>query len=277
MSPSVANPLFRFGSEVYTWFMKEDGRANANKLDHMIQVIAEAGYRGVEPIHFWMGDLVDAARLAESLKKAGIELAGISLVLNWNQDGETDQERAEADRTIDLLKQFPGGVLGTVQMPTGRVEVRERQRRLVRNLNEVARRAADAGVPCSFHPNSPPSSIARTREDYEILLGGLDREVIGWTPDVGHIANAGMDPLATMQQYAELINHVHYKDWDGNPEFALMGEGKVNFLGITRWLRDRGYAGWIICEDEAHAAVDDPDGVTLRDGEWVRTKLIPSL
>ncbi len=73
------------------------------------------------------------------------------------------------------------------------------------------------------------------------------------------------------------INHVHYKDWDGNPEFALMGEGKVDFAGITRWLRDRNYAGWIICEDEGHAAVDDPDGVTLRDGEWVRSRLLPLL
>ncbi|MGH9432948.1 MAG: sugar phosphate isomerase/epimerase family protein [Terriglobia bacterium] len=275
MSPA---PLpFRFGSEVYTWFMKEDGRAHANQLRHMIEVVAQAGFRGIEPLHFWMGDLTDPARLAEALNSHGIELAGISLVLDWNRDGETDQERREADATMDLLARFPGAVLGVVQKPTGRADLEERRKRLVHNLNSVARRAAGRGITCSFHPNSPHASIARTREDYEVLLNGLDRSVIGWTPDVGHIINGGMDPLSVIKQYAELINHVHYKDWDGEPEFCLMGEGKIDFAGITRWLRDRGYAGWIICEDEGPEAVDDPDGVSLRDGEWVHTKLLPQL
>ena len=56
----------------------------------------------------------------------------------------------------------------------------------------------------------------------------------GWTPDVGHIINGGMDPLAKMKEYESLINLVHYKDWDGNPSFTLMGEGKVNFQSITQ-------------------------------------------
>ena len=273
-SPSAA---FRFGAEVYTWFMKENGRANANRLDHMIQIVARAGFRGIEPMHFWMGDLADPARLANTLSAHSIELAGISLVLDWNHEGETDQERKEADATIQLLTHFPAAALGLVQMPTSRAELTERRKRLVRHVNSVARRAAERGITCSFHPNSPDSSIARTREDYEVLLDGLDRSAVGWTPDVGHIINGGMDPLSVMKEYAALINHVHYKDWNGKPEFCLMGEGKVDFVGITRWLRDRGYGGWIICEDEGAEAVDDPDGVTLRDGEWIQNKLLPQL
>ena len=73
------------------------------------------------------------------------------------------------------------------------------------------------------------------------------------------------------------LNHVHYKDWDGDPEFALMGAGQVDFVGITRWLAGWGYDGWIILEDEAEQAVDDPDGVTLHDGAWVRDTLIPAV
>jgi inosose dehydratase len=42
-----------------------------------------------------------------------------------------------------------------------------------------------------------------------------------------------MDPLKKMCDYAEMINLVHFKDWDGNPEFALMGEGKVDLVGVT--------------------------------------------
>lgn len=110
-----------------------------------------------------------------------------------------------------------------------------------------------------------------------MILEGLDASVTGWTPDVGHIINGGMDPLEKMKEYADLINHVHYKDWDGDPEFALMGQGKVDLVGVTQWLKDRKYEGWIICEDEAPRAVDEPDEVTLHDGKWIQETLLPAL
>lgn len=267
-------PTFRFGSEVYTWFMKEEGRAYANQLDHMIKVIAEAGFTGIQPIFHWMGALADTQKLAECLQANRIQLAALSLVLDWNHPQETEEERSEADAALDLLSAFPGALLCVVQKPTGRHDILERRRFLLQNLNAVARRAHNRGVRCTFHPNSPPSSITRTGEDYEVLLGGLDRNVIGWTPDVGHIINAGMDPVKTMGAYSELIDHVHFKDWNGNPEFALMGEGVVDFVGIMRFLRDRAYDGWIICEDEGIAALQDPDGVTLHDGHWIRNVLL---
>ncbi len=268
-------PGIQFGSEVYTWFMKESGKANANRLDHMIEIIARAGFRGLQPIYSWMGDLSDPARLADSMARRNIVLCAMSFVLDWNHEGETEDERRAADSVMDFLGHFPGALLCVVQMPTGRNDVEVRRQRLVGNLNALARRAADRGIVTTFHPNSPETSIARTKEDYAVLLNGLDSKVIGWTPDVGHIINGKMDPLETMKQYADLINHLHYKDWDGNPEFAVMGEGKVDFIGITRWLRDRRFNGWIVCEDEGHRAIDNPDDVTLADGAYVRTHLEP--
>jgi inosose dehydratase len=255
--------------------MKENGRANANRLDHMIDVIVRAGFSGVQPIFSWLGDLADPALLADSLRSRRLDLAAMSFVLDWNHEGETAEELREADAVMSFLDHFPGALLCVVQMPRGRVDAEVRQRRLVGNLNSLARRAADRGIVTTFHPNSPESSIARTREDYDFLLNNLDPKVIGWTPDVGHIINGGMDPLEIMKQYAPLINHVHYKDWDGNPEFAVMGEGKVDFIGITTWLRDSGFQGWIVCEDEGNRAIDDPDGVTLSDGAWVKANLDP--
>lgn len=268
---------FKFGAEVYTWFMKENGKAYDNQLGHMIDVSAQAGFSGIEPIHSWMGDLSDPDRLTDKLNSAGIELAAIALVLSWNHPEETEEERVAADDTIQLLKRFPGSVLCTVQMPEGRHDLEQRRLNLVANLNAVSQRAADAGVVASFHPNSPESSTNRTEEDYRVILEGLNAAVTGWTPDVGHIINGDMDPLNKMQEYSGLINHVHYKDWDGEPEFALMGAGKIDFTSITQWLIDQDYDGWIICEDEAEKAIDDPDGVTMHDGRWIKESLMPSL
>lgn len=271
------NLPFRFGSEVYTWFMSGNGQTHNGRLGHMIEVIAKAGFSGIQPIFTWMGDLIDPGLLEAKLKEQGIELAALALALEWNEAEETQREREVADHAIRVLQRFPGAVLNTVQIPTGRHNLEERQKNLVSIVNRVSARAAEKGVPCSYHPNSPHTSIIRTEEDYRIVLESLDPSVTGWTPDVGHIINGGMDPLAKMKEYQSLINHVHFKDWDGNPEFALMGNGKVDLLGVTQWLKDIEYSGWIICEDEGTEALEDPDFVTLHDGKWIQQELIPGL
>lgn len=268
---------FRFGAEVYTWFMDGNGKAHEGELGHMIDITAQAGFDGIEPIAYWMGELSDPDRLEVKLKEQEIELAAIALTLGWNESEETDQERKQADEIINLVKQFPGALLCLVHEPAGRHDVARRRENLIANLNSVAKRATEQGVECTFHPNSPASSITRTEEDYDVILPALDPDLIGWTPDVGHIINGGMDPLKKMKEYQSLINLVHYKDWVREHQFALMGEGKVDFVGITQWLKDIGFDGWIICEDEAPKAVDYPDEVTLHDGKWIKNDLLPAL
>lgn len=272
-----AKSEIQFGSEVYTWFMHNNGKTHEGRLEHMIEVIASAGFTGIQPIHSWMGDLNDPSKLKIKLEKSKIKLAAISLVLEWNGTTETEEESKVANQTIDLLKHFPGAFLCMVQLPTGRHNIKERRKSLTNIINDISLRAAERDVPSTFHPNSPHASITRTEEDYSVILGGLHTSTVGWTPDVGHIINAGMDPLEKMKEYASLINHVHYKDWDGAPEFTLMGNGKVNFLSITNWLKQINYNGWIICEDEGKEALDDPDWVTLHDGRWIKEKLLPQL
>jgi inosose dehydratase len=263
----------QFGTEVYTWYMNENGRTHSGKLGHMIEITAQAGFKGIEPIHNWMGDFKDPAKLKDKLAEYQIELAAVALCLKWNDSTITEDEKRETAETIEILRQFPGSLLCLVQIPTGRHGVQLRRKQLLDHLLWTTTLAADQGITSTFHPNSPHHSITSTKEDYDFLLGGLDPSLCGWTPDVGHIINGGMDPLQTMKTYKSLINHVHYKDWDGQPEFTLMGNGQVDFMSITRWLMDNDYKGWIICEDEGKEAFENPDQVTLHDGAWVRENL----
>lgn len=280
----------QFGSEVYTWFMQGTGKGYDNKLDHMIKVAAEAGFTGIEPMvleisasalgcsKYWLGPFIDPVRMKDALAAHNVKLAGLALVCGWDGDEETPAEKEAADFTIKFLKHFPGAMLGTVTLPSGRAKDLQRRRlNVARNVNNVSRRATDAGLKCSYHPNSPPPSIVRTQEDYDVVLSSLDPKVTGWTPDVGHIARGGMDVIATLNKWAHLVNHIHYKDFSGNgPEpWAQMGTGKLDFHKITEWLVQRNYSGWIICEDEAHVAVDDPDGVTKQNGKWCQEQLVP--
>ena len=279
----------QFGSQVYTWFMQGTGKGYDNRLDHMIQVAADSGFTSIEPMvleisekalgcsKYWLGDFADPARLKDALARHNMKLAGLALVCAWDAETETPEERAAADYAMATLKHFPGSMLGTVTLPSGRAkDLQKRRLNVARNVNAVSKRAADLGLKCSYHPNSPPASLVRTQEDYDIVLSSLDPQVTGWTPDVGHI-RGGMDVIATLNKWQHLVNHIHYKDFSGNgPEpWAQMGTGKLDFHKITEWLVQHHYEGWIICEDEAHVAVNDPDGVTKQNGEWCKANLAP--
>lgn len=264
----------QIGCQTYTWQMS--GEKYLDQLPHIMGIAVRAGFAGFEPETQFLGDLYDPVKMAEELEAKGIQLAAVCLVEDWLHPRETEPERANADRVMAFLKHFPDTVLCTCQMPgSDRENLRERQRNLLSCVNELSRRAADQGIPCAYHPNSPAGSSYRTAEDYKILLNGLDAKVTGWAPDVGHIAKGGMDPLQKMKEYRPLIKHVHYKDMFENGVWAQMGEGSIDFEAITIYLRDSGYQGWIIVEDECERAERDPDTVTLEDGVYIKERLLP--
>ena len=61
--------------------MNGNGSTHAGKLGHMIEITAQAGFKGIEPIHYWMGDLKDPIKLKDKLAEQDIELAAIALCL----------------------------------------------------------------------------------------------------------------------------------------------------------------------------------------------------
>jgi inosose dehydratase len=247
------------------------GQQYVGQIDHMGKTISEAGFSAIEPNDSQLGAYENPARLGECLQELGLRLSSMCLVAEWLHPRETDAERAQADRIIELTRSFPGAMLVLVQLPgSDRQRLRERQDALVRCIHDVAGRAVGQGLVCSYHPNSPAGSVWRTREDYDRLLPRLDPELIRWTPDVGHLAKAGMDPLAMIVEYWPLINHFHFKDMRASGEWAPMGEGAVDFEVIVRELVRREYDGWVVFEDECAEAVGDPDGVTLKDGAFIR-------
>jgi len=266
----------KIGCEHYAWVMagciKPDD-PYYNKLDHIVKVVHKAGFKGFEPIDKFLYSFFDAPRLKDCLAVANMQLSSVVLLEDWLNPKETPAEIEAADKLIDFLADnFPDTLMMPVQMPTSRGDndLIERQDNLISCANALSRRAAEKGIACSYHPNSPEESIWRTASDYERLLPMLDHDVIGWTPDVGHMAAGGMDPVQLMRDYRKIINHVHYKDMNKDKSWALMGEGIIDFKTITLDLIKTRYDGWIIVEDECDRAVSDPDGVTMECGDFMK-------
>ncbi len=266
----------KIGCETYTWQMP--GEQYKGKLEHIMHICQQAGFSGIEPETSFLGKLEDPVLMRDALQKTNLELAVLCVVEDWLHNGETPEERERAEHWIKFLKHFPEAILLLVQMPgKDRSNLGERQQNLLTCVNDFSRRAAERGIICSYHPNSPAGSIYRTEEDYEILLGGLDKEVIGYCPDIGHIAKVDMDPMEILRRYRSQINLVHYKDIFSDGRWAPTGEGVIDFVALTQYLIDTNYEGWIIMEDECDEAITDPDTVTLNDGTYLDKVLKPMI
>jgi inosose dehydratase len=266
----------RIACETYTWQMP--GESYKGKLDHIMGIASKAGFKGIEPETSFFGDLSDPAKMKDILDKHNLELTALCHVEDWLNPRETEEEKANAEKWMKFLSHFPETIYLLVQMPgNDRNNLKERQQNLLNCVNSIAQRANGAGIECSYHPNSPEGSIYRTYEDYKILLDGLNSDWIGYTPDVGHIAKVDMDPLAIVKEYRSLVNLIHYKDIFEDGRWAPTGQGIIDFKEITQYLIDSDFKGWIVMEDECDQAINDPDGVTMDDGVYIRDNIKPLL
>lgn len=258
---------FRFSCQTYSWQMSID--RYRGQVAHMTSVAARAGFAGFEPEVVMLGDGWSIDGLRRDLDAAGIALAALVLAEAWTGRAEASTERSRADEAIAAAAAL-GATLVLVPLPgADRSRLRERQEAAMSCMTAVADRAAAAGIRSTFHPNSPPGSVFRTAEDYAVMRELLPA-TIGYTPDLGHIAKGGMDPLAVVREWRDRVDHVHVKDLAADGSWAETGHGVVDIDGVLRYLADTGYDGWVTFEDESASAEADPDRATQLNGEWVR-------
>ena len=263
----------RFSCQTYAWQMS--GTTYTGQLPRFVEVASGAGFAGLEAEPFMLGDYSDIARAHAVIDPSDLELSSVAFVAGPRSARETDEERGAADHFIRFVSSFPGALLLLVQAPgPDREDLRERQQNAIACVSAITERAAAAGVRTSFHANSPAGSVFRTREDYEILLDGLLRR--------NRLHTGRRAPGQRRHGPAGCHPHVSQPRGPHPPQGLLAGRrlathrrGSVDFPGIVTYLRDTGYGGWIVVEDESDEAITDPDAVTRAAGAYVRSVLEP--
>lgn len=107
------------------------------------------------------------------------------------------------------------------------------------------------------------------------MLGGLDEKNVGYAPDSGHIIKGEMNVYDIFRDHLPVIKHVHFKDIGTDGVWRIMGEGITDFVKIIEILNFGNYDGYVLVEDESPEAEIDPDGVTLKNAEYIRRTLLP--
>ena len=105
----------KLACETYTWQMP--GEQYKGKLDHIMGIISQAGFTGIEPETSFFGDLSDPVRMKEVLDRHQLELTALVHVEDWRHAEETESEKQHAQQWIDVMKHFPDTIYLLVKMP----------------------------------------------------------------------------------------------------------------------------------------------------------------
>lgn len=134
----------------------------------------------------------------------------------------------------------------------------------IRQIAELSWR--EYGIRTVIHPHA--GGYIEFADEIDRILRDIPHEVAGLCLDTGHTHYAGMDPVATLRQYADRIDYVHFKDIDqrvldrvlgqrirffeacGEGVMCPIGQGVLDYDGIRQALADMGYQGYITVEQE---------------------------
>ena len=162
----------KFGCQFYTWQMS--GERYVGKLPHILKVVEAAGFSGIEPETWMLGDYYqEPAALADVLAQHGLGLGAIAFVCDWAGEVESQAEREEAADIIRYMQAFPAAHLVLCQMPgKDRTDLRQRQKNLISCVNSVSAARRDRGSPAPSIQTRPRIHLPHRR--------GLP-DIAGWS------------------------------------------------------------------------------------------------
>ncbi|HEY6811937.1 MAG TPA: sugar phosphate isomerase/epimerase, partial [Propionibacteriaceae bacterium] len=165
-----------------------------------------------------------------------------------------------------------------------------RWKRLLSNLDRVAKRAADRGVRAVLHAHV--GTMIETGDEVQQVLSGSS---ISLCLDTGHLLIGGTDPAELARQAPERIAHLHLKDVDSTIAarvqsrqltysdavkqgmYRPLGQGDVDVSAIVGYVRAHGYSGWYTLEQDTILTEKPKDEGPVTDvrtsAEYLRTVL----
>lgn len=140
----------------------------------------------------------------------------------------------------------------------------QRMMRHITILSEIAWQ--EYGVRPVIHPHA--GGCIEFADELARLVSDIPHQVAGLCLDTGHLYYAGMDPVASLQQYWTRIDYLHFKDvnqrvWRDALSHGLdfftacaqgvmcpLGQGAIDYPAVRTLLTERNYQGWITIEQE---------------------------
>jgi inosose dehydratase len=258
--------------------------SNVPGPEEVLAAVAEAGYQGTElgpP-----GYLGEGEELRGRLRRHGLALAGGYIPVRFSEPERREEDLAAMARTLDLFDAADGGGARAVLADAGSPERLANPGRAAaepalgldeagwRRLADGVARAADVASARGYEPvfHHHAGTFVEAPSEIERLLELTD---VALLLDTGHLVLGGGDPVAALHEWGGRIGHVHVKDvlldvlrgvladradmaeaWRRGV-FCELGQGNVDLTAFFRALRESGYEGWLVVEQDRIPAPDE--------------------
>jgi inosose dehydratase len=293
----VANAPCSWGALEFDW------AGPAPSFARVLDEMATTGYAGTE-LGDW-GFLPTKPRdLASELRRRELALIGAFVPVQLT-DGASHEPGADAALRVARLLSAAAGRSPFVVLSddTARDPVRTRLAGRIRpehsldgrrwqtlagGANLIARRVADeTGLRTVFHHHC--ATFVETPLEIDELMTRTDPALVGLCLDTGHAAFGAGDPVAIASRWRDRIWHVHLKDcdpairaravaeaWDYQQSvragvFCELGRGSVDFPAVLELLRDAGYDGWLVVEQDVLPSMGTPAESAARNRSYLRS------
>ncbi len=301
-------PQLRVANAPCSWGVLEFEQTKQTQIpfDQMLDELVETGYTGTE-LGDWGYMPTDPDRLRDELERRRLVMLGAFVPIAFADPAAHEPGLAVALRTAGLLAAVAGepppylvlaDANGTVPARTrkaGRITRADgldasAWRIFAAGVEQIARAVREqTGLRTVFHHHC--AGYVETPAEIATLLDLTRPDLVGLVFDTGHYAygSGNGDVLSGLERFGERIWYVHFKDcdpavaararaeeWDyfqavQNGIFCELGRGSVDFPAVLRWLKARGYDGYVVVEQDVLPASGTPKESARRNREYLRS------
>jgi inosose dehydratase len=268
-----ASTRIKAGCQTYTWEMLDNSWTGGP--DDLLTAIADGGYAGIEITDTMIGHYADRpADFAAALENKGLTLVAFAMASKsgFTVKDEIANDLDAARRWIDFVADFPGALVSmgsaTIVSDGARAEKFEIAAEFYNKAGELGKAT---GVEIAIHPSSHHNTLLFDRADYDRIFSLLDKDLVGWVPDTGHILRGHADILDTLRIHRDRIRYLHLKDVDATGRWAMLGEGVCDIQAVIDIAAAAPrFNGWLVLEEESAAAAIDPARAVKTNRETMR-------
>ena len=271
------------------WGVDDVRNPNLPSWQRVLDEAAEAGYGGLELGPYGYVPL-DLDLLSEALSRRGLFIVAGTIFDDLVSPANRDNLLRQTDEICALIsglpqpERLPGQRYATpylTVMDWGHDERdyaaghSDRAPRLsddawagvVANILATAELARERyGVRAVIHPHA--GGYIEFADEIARIAGDVPEEIAGFCLDTGHLFYAGMDPVPTLEKYADRLDYIHFKDIDIAVFQRVMGErirffeacaqgvmcpigrGVIDYPAIRNLVDRIGYEGFMTVEQE---------------------------
>ncbi len=214
--------------------------------------VSELGFAGLELFDWQINGLESQGLLGGFVGKYKLPLISSYTSVNLTDPLQRADTIAAAVGVGRIMKKYGGKTI--VIGPSGRVggesyNYNEHKQNIVTTLNELGKAITGIGLIAALHQHT--GTAVETRDETYATMEAVDTRYVKFGPDIGQLQKGGVDPVEVVKTFLPVVQHMHFKDWDGGPSMAgycPLGMGKVNLVGILDLMEGRKLEGMIMVE-----------------------------